>query len=65
MGNMSDKSQDRKLLLDDFSRAKRELERVNQENEALKVQNEKLLDELVDKDEAVQNLFSYIYTKKN
>jgi regulator of replication initiation timing len=64
MGNMSDKSQARKDLLDEFSRAKRDLKRVSEENEALKVQNEKLQDELVDKDEAVQNLFSYIHTKK-
>lgn len=65
MGNMSDKSQARKDLLDEFSRAKRDLKRMNEENQALKVQNEKLQDELVDKDEAVQNLFSYIHTKKD
>lgn len=65
MGNMSDLSTERKELLDKFTKAKRELERANRENQALKAENEKLQDELVEKGDAVQSLFSYIHTKKS
>lgn len=65
MGNMSDLSTERKELLDKFTKAKRELDRATRENQALKAENEKLQDELVEKGDAVQSLFSYIHTKKS
>ena len=60
MQNMNDLSNERKELLEKFTQAKRDLERVHNENKALKAENQKLQKELHEQGDAVQNLVTYI-----
>lgn len=45
----------------EFSKTKDELLRMNEEVEKLKAENERLAEELAEKNTAVQNLFSFIH----
>lgn len=61
MSNFNDLANDRMKHMEEYFTAKADLERVAQENAALRAENQKLSDQLAEKDTALQNLFSYIH----
>jgi len=62
MDNSEKLYQERKKILKEFFETKARLEEVTLENNSLKSQNELLEDRLAEREEEMQNLFSFIHT---
>lgn len=62
MDNAEKLYNERKKILKEFSETKARLEEVSLENTTLKSENEKLEEKLAEREDALQNLFSYVET---
>jgi len=63
MAPLNKQSEERQSHMQEYFEAKAELERIAEENARLRAENQKLTDDLAEREAAVQNLFSYIHSE--